>query len=85
MGGVIGGGLMITWLILEDMLGGELLVKDNAKNGITPTRILTHTAVGVGVGATVGGTIGYIHKRRATREGAGATPASPAGVTPSAR
>jgi hypothetical protein len=69
MGAVIGGGLMITWLILEDMLGGELLVKDNAKDGLSPGRILTYTGIGVGVGAVVGGTIGYIYQRRGERAG----------------
>jgi hypothetical protein len=65
VGAVIGAGLLVSYVVLEDMLGGDLLEVENAENGITPQRILGYTGVGIVVGAAIGGTIGYLRRDRA--------------------
>ncbi|MGQ0766826.1 MAG: hypothetical protein ACT4OZ_14355 [Gemmatimonadota bacterium] len=71
IGAVTGAALFVSYVVLEDMLSGDLFDVENAEKGITPQRIVGYTAVGAVVGGVMGATVVWL---RGDRSASGAAP-----------
>lgn len=70
-GAVTGAALFVSYVVLEDMVSGDLFDAENAEKGITPQRIVAYTAVGAVVGGAIGGVVVWL---RGDRSSSGAAP-----------